>query len=46
VECEWDDKHLNLRWITDIGTSGSADIAKSKADQPSTYKPLPMTWED
>jgi hypothetical protein len=36
VECEWDDKHLKLSWITDIGTSGSADIAKSKADQPST----------
>jgi FRG domain len=46
VECAWDDKHLKLSWITDIGTSGSADIAKSKADQPSTYKPLAMTWDD
>jgi FRG domain len=46
VECEWDDKHLNLNWITEIATSGSADIAKSKADQPSTCHPLAMTWEE
>ena len=47
VECEWDDKRLKISWVTDIGTSGSADIAKSKADQPSTYKPLPVsTWEE
>lgn len=47
VECEWDDKHLKISWLTDIGTSGSADIAKSKADQPSTYKPLSVsTWEE
>jgi hypothetical protein len=46
VDCEWDDKRLKLSWTTDIGTSGSADIAKSKADQPSTYKPLAMRWEE
>jgi hypothetical protein len=46
VECEWSDKQLKLSWITDIGTSGSADIARSKADQPSKYEPLAMTWED
>jgi hypothetical protein len=47
VECEWDDKRLKLSWVTDIGTSGSADITKSQADQPSTYKPLAIsTWED
>jgi hypothetical protein len=47
VECEWDDKHLKISWVTNIGTSGSADIAKSKADQPSTCQPLAIsTWED
>lgn len=47
VECEWDDKSLKISWLTDIGTSGSADIAKSKADQPSIYKPLSVSnWEE
>lgn len=47
VECEWDDKRLKISWLTDIGTSGSADIPKSQADQPSTRKPLPVsTWEE
>jgi hypothetical protein len=47
VECEWDDKCLKLSWLTDIGTSGSANIAKSAADQPSTYSPLLVsTWEE
>jgi hypothetical protein len=47
VECEWDHKSLKLRWNTDIGTSGAADIAKSTTDQPSTYSPLPVsTWEE
>jgi hypothetical protein len=46
VECEWDDKRLKLSWITDIGTSGSAETAKSNADQPSIFVPLAMTWDD
>jgi hypothetical protein len=46
VECEWDDRRLKISWVTDIGTLGSADIAKSKADQPSTCTLLPIsTWE-
>jgi hypothetical protein len=47
VKCEWDGTNLKISWLTDIGTSGSADIAKSEADRPSTYKPLPVsTWEE
>lgn len=47
VECEWDAKSLKISWVTDIGTSGSADIPKSHADQPSVYKSLPIsTWEE
>jgi hypothetical protein len=47
VECEWDDARLKISWVTNIGTSGSADIPKSKADQPSVLKPLPVSsWDE
>jgi hypothetical protein len=47
VKCEWDHQHLTLTWVTDIGTSGSAELPKGHAGQPSTYAPLPIkTWQE
>jgi hypothetical protein len=47
VKCEWDNQHLSLTWTTDLGTSGSADLPKGRAGQPSTYTPLPIrTWQE
>ena len=47
VECEWDNEHLTIRWATDIGTFGSADLPRGQAGQPSTYTPLPIkTWQE
>jgi len=31
---------LNLSWTTDINTTGSADLPKSRASKPTEYKPL------
>lgn len=45
VKCEWADDQLSINWNTNIGTSGSASIPKSRADYPSERTPLEIrTW--
>jgi hypothetical protein len=47
VEYEWDDKQLSIKWKTDVGTFGSAEIPRSEAQQPSTSQPLTIkTWKE
>ena len=47
VEYEWDDKQLSIKWKTDVGTFGSAEIPRSEAEQPSTSEPLTIkTWKE
>jgi hypothetical protein len=38
---------LRLNWTTDIQTTGAAEIPKSRADEPTDYRPLPdvSNWE-
>src|ERR1700733_10540029 len=38
---------LNVTWETNINTSGYAEIARTKADTPTEYQPLPevKSWE-
>ena len=40
ISGQWDNERLFLSWATDIGTNGSAELAKSNADTPSEYKSL------
>jgi hypothetical protein len=42
----WDERSLKLEWHTDIGTSGSCELPRSRADQPSDLKGLQMGWSD
>ncbi|MDH3974570.1 MAG: FRG domain-containing protein [Deltaproteobacteria bacterium] len=37
---KWDNEELILTWTTNIGTSGSCLLPKSKADNPSDYSPI------
>ena len=47
LEYAWTDQQLVIRWTTDIGTSGEATLAKSKARAPSERTPLPIaTWRN
>jgi FRG domain len=47
TEWEWDDKQLSVSWVTDTGVSGTATVPKSKASEPSEYRPLNITsWEE
>jgi hypothetical protein len=46
VTGRWDGHSLKLTWKTDIGTSGSCELPRSRADQPSDLKPLQMGWAD
>jgi len=46
VECEWDDRHLRLRWRTNIGTFGAAELPRGQASEPSSLEPLAVrTWQ-
>jgi FRG domain len=46
IEGEWGDDRLVIKWKTDIGTFGSADLPRGDAGAPSTINPLPVvTWE-
>ena len=47
IEGSWDDKHLKIKWETDIGTHGNTTLLKSKAEKPSEYKPVVTikNWE-
>jgi hypothetical protein len=44
VKGQWDEHHLALSWQTDIGVSGSAELPRSRADQPSELDALKMGW--
>jgi hypothetical protein len=47
VDLEVNDKTLKVRWKTEIGTVGSAEIPKTRAGEPTEYTPLPdiNSWE-
>jgi len=47
VDLESDEAAVKIRWKTDIGTFGSADIPKTRAGEPTEYEPLPEidNWE-
>jgi hypothetical protein len=47
VECEWDSQHVRLKWKTDVGTFGSADLSRGQAGQLSILEPLPVrNWQE
>lgn len=47
VKIEWNKEALELWWTTDIGTSGSARLAKSDAQKPSAIVAEPVgSWEE
>jgi len=47
VKWNLDGLHLTINWLTNISTHGSANLAKSRADEPSEYSPLPTVnnWQ-
>jgi len=47
VNWSWDGLHITINWLTNIGTHGSANLDKSRADEPSEYSPLPTVsnWQ-
>ncbi len=40
VNLSWDEAHLSLSWTSDIDVSGSCELTRSKAGQPSELIPL------
>jgi hypothetical protein len=40
----WDESHLELAWRTDVGSSGTSDLPRSRASQPSELRALQMGW--
>jgi hypothetical protein len=48
VTCELKNEMLSVSWQTEIGTYGSAELPRSKSDQPSEYKSVEGidTWSD
>src|SRR5712692_8046206 len=44
VSGDWNEERLVLSWTTNIGTTGSATLPKSKADAPSEYIPITRDW--
>jgi hypothetical protein len=44
VKGTWNDRSLSMEWRTDTGDFGSCTLPKSRAIQPSTLKPLEMSW--
>jgi FRG domain len=47
VNLSWSGQTLSVSWLTDIGTSGAAEIPKSRAGGPTEYHPLSEVadWE-
>jgi hypothetical protein len=46
VDGNWNKNFLKLSWTTSIGTYGSCNLPKSKADQPSEYIPVNKNWTE
>ena len=47
IEVEWDRKFLRLKWRTNIGTHGHAELARNKVEETSEIVPEPIdTWAD
>jgi hypothetical protein len=48
VGLNFTDTTLKVSWTTNIGTSGSAEITRKRADAPTDYQPLPEVtkWEE
>jgi hypothetical protein len=48
VDLNFLDTTLKVSWTTDIGTSGSAEITRKRADDPTDYQPLTQVakWEE
>src|SRR5579872_62518 len=44
VTGHWDECCLELAWQTDVGMSGSCELPRSRADQPSNLKAFQMGW--
>lgn len=42
----WDESHLEMSWKTDIGTSGTSNLPRSRSDQPSDLTARSMVWEE
>jgi len=45
VTGQWSEEKLSFKWSTDIQTTCSAELPKSKADQPSELVPRILDWE-
>jgi len=45
VEGSWDEALLTLRWNTDTGVTGTCELPRSKADQPSELIALAKEWD-
>jgi hypothetical protein len=49
VDFDWNSKRLKVNWVSNIGTSGSADgLPRTRAGAPSEYKPVVTvtSWKD
>lgn len=46
VSGRWDEHLLELSWRTDVGASGSSELQRSRAAQPSELKALQMGWRE
>ena len=46
VEGSWDEARLTLRWNTDAGVTGTCELPRSKAEQPSELAALGKQWSD
>lgn len=45
VEIAWGPEHMEIKWSTDIGTSGRAHLAASRAGTPSVLRSTKMSWQ-
>ncbi len=47
VNLTWNSQTLSVKWQTDIGTFGAAEIPRSRAEEPTEYKPIEgaTNWE-
>jgi hypothetical protein len=43
VDFDWNEKHLIVKWKTNISTSGAAELSKSEVENTSTCVPLAVT---
>jgi hypothetical protein len=47
LEWEWSDDSIEVKWLTNIGTSGHASLERSTARRPSNIEPLAIhTWDE